>query len=124
MSDIGSLLTNKKEETSLSLAIISIVITLVSFVPMMMYSGYVTSMYWEWFMMPIFLGLPAMTYLQGIGVNLVLSLMRGYQVTKDDIRQLDPTCSTNDRMSHAMAQMLLFWPSAHLLGYIVYSCIT
>jgi len=48
--------------------------------------GLVVWKFWYWFLLPVFPTLPAITFIQGVGIMLVVSLFRGHpaQIIKDE----------------------------------------
>lgn len=64
----------------------ALLMALISVIYMTFSWGFVAWKFWYWFLMPIFPMLPAITFVQAMGVMLVISLFRGSQaqIIRDD----------------------------------------
>lgn len=85
-------------------------LVLILFVPSMLWSAYVLSILWGWFMTPIF-GLPSLSIAAAIGVRLVISFTT-YQYSKRD-----ETTTPSEQLDRVIFQLVS--PALVLLiGYI------
>jgi hypothetical protein len=80
--------------------------------------GLVCFEYWKWFMLPVFPGLPHISYWQAVGLMFFISLFRNINAsttnTTDDIKE---------NIVKIIQGLLIPWVSL-LIGYIFYGIIS
>ena len=93
----------------ITLSIVALLLT----IPSLIFSGYVLSVLWGWFMVPIF-GMPALSIPAAIGVWMVIGFITHQTIDADDSRTSEK--KLYESIGQAISRPLL----ALLVGYIVH----
>ena len=75
-------------------------------IPMAIWSGFVLSVLWAWFFVP--LGIPAISTAHGIGIALLTGFLRSYRKT-DDVSGKDLFVSIGGWLIGSLLTLLIGW---------------
>lgn len=77
-------------------------------------NGYVLSVFWGWFIVPVF-DVPSITALQAYGLMLVVGLLKGHTPASDDSKK-----STADKLGELITVSVFLPLFCLLFGYVVH----
>lgn len=90
-----------------------LVIILLLFVYGILVGGLLVDRFYYWFILPVFTGLPLITFYQAIGLSFFITLFRNHTIEDDEKK-------TKEEKHKKMAQGLAYYPVLLGLGWIVH----